>query len=77
MVFNGEGLHLTKTVDLHGEAVWLCRWPASPLRVVVGCPRSVDLAGALFIEVWAKFWDPGGSRVLVVHESMAVVLSVL
>ncbi|KAG7583933.1 hypothetical protein ISN44_As08g034290 [Arabidopsis suecica] len=61
MVFYGEGLHLTKTVDLLGEAVWLCRWPASPLRVVVGCPRSVDLASALFIEEWAKFWDPGGS----------------
>ncbi|CAH8267917.1 unnamed protein product [Arabidopsis lyrata] len=59
MVIYGEGLHLTKTVDLLGEAVWLCRWPASPLRVVVGCPRSVDLAGALFIEEWAKFWDPG------------------
>ncbi|XP_019082845.1 PREDICTED: uncharacterized protein LOC109125538 [Camelina sativa] len=56
LYFIGEKFTLVEIVDLHGEGVWLCWWSASPERIVVGCPRSVDLAGALFLladlEVW-------------------------
>ncbi|CAL9239938.1 unnamed protein product [Arabidopsis halleri] len=81
MVSMENGFSLAETVDLHGEVSWLRRWSASPLRVVVGGPRFVDMAGReLVVDLSSERFCggfSGGESSLLLMASFAPVFCVL